>query len=157
MRKAAIAGIALFALLGLVAAACAADEEPGIPARTPTATPHGPIPTVSGQPTTTSSGLQIIDLTVGTGAEATATSTITVNYTGYLDDGTVFDTSVGGTPYTQPLSNLITGWKEGIPGMKEGGKRRLIIPPELGYGAQGQGSVPPNATLTFDIELVSVQ
>lgn len=82
---------------------------------------------------------------------------MTVHYTGWLEDGTQFDSSVGGEPITFALADLIPAWQEGIPGMQEGGKRRLIVPPELGYGEAGQGSIPPNATLIFDIELLDTQ
>lgn len=101
------------------------------------------------------------DITVGDGAEAKEGSIITVKYTGKLDDGTVFDSTdkQGGTPATFTLSkgSLIDGWVKGIPGMKVGGKRKLVIPPELGYGPKANGSIPANATLTFDIELVDVK
>jgi len=106
----------------------------------------------------TASGLQIIDTQVGTGAEAKLGDTITVQYTGYLDDGTIFDgPAIHGGPVQFALSGLIPGWQEGIPGMKAGGTRRLIIPPELAYGEAGYGgSIPANAVLTFDVEIVSI-
>ncbi|MEX0786170.1 MAG: FKBP-type peptidyl-prolyl cis-trans isomerase, partial [Dehalococcoidia bacterium] len=117
---------------------------------------EGP-PPVSGEPVTTDSGLQIIEVEVGDGDEVGATATVTVHYTGWLDDGTVFDSSVErGQPATFPLDGVIVGWQEGIPGMKVGGTRRLIIPPELAYGDQDRGSIPPNSTLTFDVELISI-
>jgi FKBP-type peptidyl-prolyl cis-trans isomerase len=111
-----------------------------------------------GETITTDSGLQITDIEVGSGEEVEAGDTITVHYTGWLDDGTVFDSSVErGQPATFPLSGLIPGWQEGIPGMKEGGKRRLVIPPELAYGESGSPpAVPPNAELTFEIEVLSI-
>jgi peptidylprolyl isomerase len=123
----------------------------------PTLPPSTPIPTVVGEPTVTDSGLQIIDIVVGEGAEALEGDTVTVHYTGYLENGQVFDSSVTrGQPAPFPLSRVILGWQEGVPGMKVGGQRRLIIPPELAYGEAGQQGIPPNATLTFDIELVSI-
>ena len=107
------------------------------------------------------------DLQVGTGAEATAGRVATVNYTGWLYDptqpeqkGRQFDTSTGRGPFSFRLGTggVIRGWDQGVVGMKVGGQRRLIIPPELGYGAAGSGNViPPNATLVFDIELLNVQ
>ena len=103
--------------------------------------------------------LQIIDETVGTGALVKAGDTVTVKYTGTLANGTVFDSTEkqGGTPATFPLGNVIQGWQQGIPGMKVGGKRKLIIPAKLGYGARGAGAaIPPNATLLFDVELLDV-
>lgn len=101
--------------------------------------------------------LKIEDLTVGTGAEAKAGDTVTVNYVGTLDNGTKFDSSYDrGEPATFSLNQVIKGWQEGIPGMKVGGKRRLIIPASLGYGANAVGSIPPNSTLHFDVELLKV-
>ena len=106
------------------------------------------------------------DLVVGTGATASAGKTITVTYTGWLYDagktdnkGTQFDSNVGGTPFPFVLGagKVIPGWDQGVPGMKVGGKRRLIIPPSLGYGASGNGPIPGNATLVFDVEVLSVQ
>lgn len=123
---------------------------------------HGNDGKVSASPSPTpAKGLQITDTVKGTGAEAKVGSTITVKYTGKLADGTVFDSTdkQGGNPATFTLAQgqLIDGWVQGIPGMKVGGKRTLVIPPDLAYGAQGNGSVPPNATLTFDIELIDVK
>lgn len=98
------------------------------------------------------------DAVVGTGPGAQPGDTITVNYTGKLQDGTVFDTSVGKAPYTFVLGSgaVIPGWDQGLVGMKAGGKRILIIPPSLAYGAQGIGPIPPNATLSFEVDLVSI-
>lgn len=100
------------------------------------------------------------DLVVGQGAEAQVGDTITVNYIGRLADGTQFESSYDrDQPATFQLAkgSLIDGWVEGIPGMKEGGKRKLSIPAVKAYGASGQGSIPPNADLTFEIELISVK
>lgn len=98
------------------------------------------------------------DEVVGTGQEAQIGSTVTVNYTGKLQNGTVFDTTVGKTPFqfTLGAGKVIQGWEQGIRGMKVGGKRLLIIPSSLGYGATGYGPIPPNATLIFEVELVSI-
>jgi FKBP-type peptidyl-prolyl cis-trans isomerase FkpA len=104
--------------------------------------------------------LQTADLTVGTGAVAVAGKRVTVEYTGWLTNGTKFDSSrANGKPFSFRLGDgdVIKGWDQGVPGMKVGGRRKLIIPPTLGYGAQGSGSaIPPNATLVFEVELVAV-
>ena len=105
--------------------------------------------------------LKIEDITVGTGAEAVAGKKAIVHYTGYLTNGTVFDSSVNrGQPFGFNLGSgeVIKGWDEGVAGMKVGGKRKLTIPPNLAYGEAGAGGViPPNATLIFDVELVDVE
>jgi FKBP-type peptidyl-prolyl cis-trans isomerase FkpA len=110
---------------------------------------------------TTTSGLQYQDLTVGSGAAAKAGDTVSVHYTGWLEDGTKFDSSVDrNQPFVFALGTggVIKGWDEGVAGMQEGGKRRLTIPPDLGYGSRGAGGViPPNATLIFEVELLDIQ
>ena len=120
----------------------------------------GNIKNVVGTPITQSDGLKYVDVKVGTGKAVVATDTVTVNYTGWLTDGTKFDSSADHSPPgpTQfPLSGVIKGWSEGLIGMKVGGERRLLIPPALGYGASGQPpSIPGNATLIFDVTLVSI-
>ena len=106
-------------------------------------------------------GLKYTDEQVGTGAEAQAGKTAVVHYTGWLMDGTKFDSSVDrGEPFrfVIGMGQVIAGWDEGVAGMKVGGKRVLIVPPELGYGARGAGGViPPNATLKFEVELLDVK
>jgi FKBP-type peptidyl-prolyl cis-trans isomerase len=113
-----------------------------------------------GNEVTTASGLQYIDLVIGTGATAEAGQTVTVHYTGWLENGKKFDSSVDrGQPFSFPLGagRVIKGWDEGVKGMKVGGKRKLTIPSKLGYGAQGAGGViPPHATLIFDVELLGL-
>ncbi len=116
--------------------------------------------TPEGQSVTTSSGLQYVDLVIGSGDTALAGQSVTVHYTGRLENGNTFDSSVDrGQPFSFPLGagRVIKGWDEGVQGMKVGGKRRLTIPASLGYGARGAGGViPPNATLIFDVELLGV-
>ncbi len=113
------------------------------------------------QDITTASGLHYSDVVVGTGEVAVAGKTATVHYTGWLTNGKKFDSSVDrGQPFSFPLGagRVIKGWDEGVQGMKVGGKRKLTIPPDLGYGARGAGGViPPNATLVFDVELLAVR
>jgi FKBP-type peptidyl-prolyl cis-trans isomerase len=110
---------------------------------------------------TTSSGLQYEDLNVGTGPEAHSGQTVQVHYTGWLTDGKKFDSSLDrGSPFSFPLGagRVIKGWDEGVAGMKVGGKRKLLIPASLGYGARGAGGViPPNADLVFEVELLAVR
>lgn len=104
-------------------------------------------------------GLKIQDEVVGNGQEVKSGDTVTVNYIGTLENGTKFDSSYDrNQPFTTQIGvgQVIKGWDEGIVGMKEGGKRKLIIPADLGYGSQGVGSIPPNSTLIFEIELLSV-
>lgn len=110
---------------------------------------------------TTVSGLTYTDVAVGTGREAASGNLVTVHYTGWLTNGKKFDSSVDRSePFSFPLGagRVIKGWDEGVAGMKVGGKRKLTIPSQLGYGARGAGGViPPNATLVFDVELLEVR
>ena len=109
--------------------------------------------------TETSSGLHFLDITVGEGEEAVIDRRVTVHYSGWFLDGEKFDASVDrGEPYSFLLGQgrVISGWDQGVAGMRIGGHRRLVIPPELAYGAGGRPGIPPNSTLVFDVELLGV-
>jgi peptidylprolyl isomerase len=142
------------AALGLLAVACD-DEETSKAVTTPTTNQEGE------KRVTTPSGLQYEDITVGTGAQPQMGQTVTVHYTGTLADGKKFDSSRdAGRPFqfTLGVGQVIKGWDEGLASMKVGGRRKLIIPPDLAYGSRGAGNViPPNATLTFDVELLDAK
>ena len=123
-------------------------------------------PATKAAPAASVQQLKIIDTVVGKGKQAVAGNTVKVHYTGWLyapkaakQRGQQFDSSVGGEPFTFPLGmgGVIKGWDQGVAGMKVGGKRTLIIPSELGYGARGAGPIPPGATLMFDVELLDVK
>lgn len=159
--------IAVTAMLLIAAGSVAgcAKEEPVATPEASTPAPEAPIAeepaAPAGAETVVAEGLKIQDLVVGTGAEAVSGKTVSVHYTGWLEDGTKFDSSVdSGQPFQFALGAgmVIPGWDQGVVGMKIGGKRKLTIAPELGYGAQGAGGViPPNATLIFDVELLDVR
>ena len=162
VSRRALVQAALLAPLTAVAMACAGDDAP-----TGNASPSNPA-TETFEPslginiasmTKKSDNLYIRDITVGTGAEAIVGRNVRMHYTGWLANGTQFETSVGGSPIPFVLGNqdVILGWDQGIPGMRVGGKRRLVIGSALAYGPTGQGSIGPNQTLIFDVELVSVQ
>ncbi|CAN5697008.1 hypothetical protein BH11PAT2_BH11PAT2_05090 [soil metagenome] len=149
---------------GLMASSTAATSTDSLSISTSTTNTQTSMSTSEPLPSPLPTRLTGTDVVVGTGAEATAGHNVTVNYVGMLPDGTVFDAS-SRHPETQagftfPLGGgrVIKGWDEGVVGMKVGGKRRLIIPADYGYGAQGvPGTIPPNATLIFDVELLGVQ
>jgi len=148
--------LALAATLAL--AGCKRADNP------PPATPAASEQSASSAPTAVA--FQKIDSVPGTGKEATAGATAVVNYTGWLFDpsapsqhGAQFDSSVDRSPFSFQLGagQVIKGWDEGVQGMKVGGKRTLILPPEYGYGAGGAGPIPPNANLIFEVELLDVR
>jgi peptidylprolyl isomerase len=135
------------------------------PAPAPPAAANQEIDKETGKPVvTTPSGLKYVDIVVGTGAAVKQGDHVAVKYVGILSDGATFDAS-GSRPemgptfnYEQGVTNLIPGWTEGTSTMKVGGKRKLIIPPQLAFGLQGEGDVvPPNATVIYEIELVAIQ
>jgi len=114
----------------------------------------------SGQEIRTESGLKYVDEVVGTGESPSPGRTVTVHYTGWLENGTKFDSSLDrGKPFEFPIGfgRVIRGWDEGVMTMKVGGKRKLTIPPELGYGSRDLGKIPPNSTLIFEVELLGVR
>ncbi|HEU4414309.1 MAG TPA: FKBP-type peptidyl-prolyl cis-trans isomerase [Candidatus Angelobacter sp.] len=160
MRQLAV--IVVLAVSALLLAQTAKKTTPATPAADKSAAkaPEGPTK-VSGEGVKTSSGLQYWDIKKGTGATAVNGKHVSVQYTGWLESGKEFDSSLDvGDPIEFDLGKgmVIKGWDEGIAGMKVGGKRQLRIPPALGYGARGAGSaIPPNATLIFDVELVKVK
>ena len=154
MKKAVI----LFAFLAFLSAGVgAAQEQTTTPAPAPkTGTTH-PKPA---KMTTTPSGLQYLDLVVGKGPLPKEGHSVVVNYTGTFTNGKVFDTSEGKQPFEFKLGRgeVIKGWDEGVASMRVGGKRKLVIPPDLAYGSRGYpGVIPPNSTLTFVVELLQIK
>lgn len=149
-------------MLGAAAllSACGADSTaPNIPSNPAVETYAAALGVTIANMTRRTENLFVQDLVVGTGAEAIAGRVIRVTYTGWLISGSRFDTNVGGAAFSFTLGagQVISGWDQGVIGMKVGGKRKLVIGSVLGYGNQGQGSIPPNATLVFDVELLGVQ
>jgi peptidylprolyl isomerase len=136
----------------------AAQEQTTTPAPAAKAGTTHPKPAV--KMTTTPSGLEYADLVVGKGPQPKSGNTVVVNYTGTFRSGKVFDTSVGKQPFKFRLgrSQVIKGWDEGVATMHVGGKRKLVIPPDLAYGSGGYpGVIPPNSTLTFEVELLNIE
>jgi len=166
MRRMSLGMVLVLGICLTVALAACGDggEEEASPTPTETEPPtgvEGGPPAVSGEPIITETGLQYIDIVVGTGDSAQSGQTVEVHYTGWLADGTKFDSSRDrGQPFSFVLGagRVIAGWDEGVADMKVGGERRLIIPPELGYGESGYPPViPANAQLIFDVELLAIK
>jgi len=152
------AAIFLTFLALLFASVGTAQEQTANPA--PAAKAGTTHPKPAAQMTTTPSGLQYQDLVVGKGPQPKDGDTVVVNYTGRFTNGKIFDTSVGKKPFPFPLGRgkVIKGWDEGVATMHVGGKRKLVIPPDLAYGAGGYpGVIPPNSTLTFVVDLLSIK
>jgi peptidylprolyl isomerase len=107
----------------------------------------------------TDSGLKYYDFEEGSGPEIEMGSQVQVDYTGWLEDGSMFDSSIGKQPFGLVVGtgSVIAGWDEGLQGMKLGGRRQLVVPAELGYGESGSGPIPPNSVLIFEVEIVDVQ
>lgn len=154
MRHAVLIALAAAALASGCASASRNTQQPAPAAGSP---PRQEAPKVH----KLASGLVYEDVVMGAGRMAEPGFTVTVHYTGRLTDGTKFDSSLDrGVPFSFQLGSgqVIQGWEQGVKGMRIGGKRRLTIPPDLGYGARGAGGViPPNATLDFDVELLEVK
>jgi FKBP-type peptidyl-prolyl cis-trans isomerase len=145
------------ALFAFILSACGGSDD----AKSEAASAGGDFAVDSAALTRTASGLQYQDVTVGTGAEARQGQVAVVHYTGWLTDGTKFDSSRDrGAPFSFPVGagQVIAGWDEGVAGMKVGGRRKLVIPANLGYGEMGAPPViPPGATLVFDVELLDLK
>jgi FKBP-type peptidyl-prolyl cis-trans isomerase FkpA len=154
MKKFWLVGLILVVGIGVLV--MVSSESPG----TNKDEPGDAFPNVKeGEYVTAESGLKYRDVKVGDGQEAKTGSRVTVHYTGWLTSGKKFDSSRDrNEPYSLTLpGEVIDGWNEGIPGMKVGGKRILVIPPELGYGGRRKGDIPPNSELIFAVELLEVK
>jgi peptidylprolyl isomerase len=117
----------------------------------------GEVPTISKPEGSAPTQLTTKDIIVGTGAEVLPTSTLTVHYTLMAwSTGKIIESSWVGQPATFPLAGVVEGWQKGLPGAKEGGRRLLILPPEMGYGAAGSGPIGPNETLVFSVDIIGV-
>jgi peptidylprolyl isomerase len=157
-----LAALAVIALAGCQQGKSGESAPPqsAAPESQPSTQPAAPQP--AAKEVTTPSGLKYQDLVVGNGPMAEEGTPVVVNYTGWLTDGTKFDSSYDPGrqpfPFTIGAGNVIRGWDEGVKGMRVGGKRKLIIPPDLAYGARGYPPViPPNSTLVFEVEFLSVK
>jgi peptidylprolyl isomerase len=151
--------LAVLAVSALLLTGCGDKKVSAATDNLPTVTTNqGEAPTIGAPTGTAPTTLVTKDIIVGSGAEALPTSTMTVHYTLMAwSTGKVVESSwTSGSPATFPLANVIVGWQQGIPGMKVGGRRLLVIPPDLGYGAQGGGPIGPNETLIFVVDAIGV-
>jgi len=154
----ALAMIPAMAAVALTAA-CSKEEALDIPSNPAVEVYAGSLGVSIAAMTKKAEGLYVQDLVVGTGADAISGKTLRMTYSGYLINGTRFDSNVGGSPFSFQLgaSQVIAGWDLGIQGMKVGGRRKLVMGSALGYGRSGSGPIPPNSTLVFDVEVLAVQ
>lgn len=159
MARAISARLALLLCTIVAFSACGSDDTLDVPSNPAVETYAASLGVNISQMTRKSDDLFIQDLVVGTGAEAVAGRSIDVHYTGWLVNGTRFDTSIGGAPlvFTLGVGQVIAGWDQGVAGMKVGGRRKLVIGSNMAYGRTGQGPIPPNSTLVFDVELLAVR
>ncbi len=143
----------------LAVSACGSADAPNIPSNPAVEVYASSLGVSIATMTKKSDNLYTQDLVVGTGVEAIAGRTVGVTYSGYLINGSRFDSNVGGTvfSFTLGVGQVIAGWDLGVAGMRVGGKRKLVIGSSFGYGAQGSGPIPANATLVFDVEVLSVR
>lgn len=153
-----VGALSLSTLNGCTKCSKSKDDSGGQSGQTPADAVQGdPVQDTPGAP----GSIEIVDISTGSGADAVDGARITVHYTGTLENGTKFDSSIDrNSPFSFTLGQgqVIAGWDQGVKGMKVGGKRKLVIPPQLAYGERGVGGViPPNATLVFEIELLNVE
>lgn len=152
--------LSVFLIAGAMAVtACGGDDPATSLGLGPDLNTTAPQSVADSEFTTSPTGLKVHDFVVGTGDQATFGRLATVHYTGWLTNGSKFDSSVDRNDpfaFTLGVGGVIRGWDEGVNGMRVGGKRQLVIPPDLAYGSSGNSSIPPNATLVFEIELLEV-
>ena len=154
MVGASILGVQLMSNSTPTAPSASGASTPGLPTVSAVA---GEAPTISAPTGAAPSELTMADVIVGTGAEVLPTSTLTVHYTLMAwSTGKIIESSWGGQPAVFPLANVVEGWQKGLPGAKVGGRRLLVLPPEMGYGAAGSGPIGPNETLIFAVDILGV-
>lgn len=159
MLRAFFARFVPVAVVVFLVSACGSDGDMDVPSNPAVETYASALGVNISQMTRKGEALFVQDLTEGTGQEAIAGRSLDVRYSGWLVNGHRFDSNVGEAPFTFTLGRgqVISGWDQGVAGMKVGGKRKLVIGSALGYGRAGSGPIPPNATLVFDVELLAVR